>query len=52
MVSDVEELEKIDASEIHARRIDAKEVTSPKIGGNFVFKFQDGDTTRDNQERG
>ena len=30
MVADFEELEKMDASEIHARRLNAKEVVSPK----------------------
>ena len=32
MVADIGELDKMDASEIHARRLDAKEVISPKIG--------------------
>ena len=30
LVADVEELEKIDASEIYARRLNAKEVLMPK----------------------
>ena len=29
MVADIEELEQMDASEIHARRLNAKEVFSP-----------------------
>ena len=32
MVADFEELENLDASEIHARRLDAKEVLMPKNG--------------------
>ena len=35
MVADIEELEKIDASEIHARRLNAKEVLTPKNGEHF-----------------
>ena len=30
MVADIEELEKMDASEIRARRLNAKEVLTPK----------------------
>ena len=32
MVADIEELEKMDASEIHARRLNAKEVLTPRNG--------------------
>ena len=32
MVVDIEELEKIDASEIHAKRLNAKEVITPASG--------------------
>ena len=42
MVADIEELEKMDASEIHARRLNANEVISSKIGENFVFPIADG----------
>ena len=34
MVADIKELEKMDASEIHARRLNAKEVITPKTGHN------------------
>ena len=37
MVADVEKLEKLDASEIDARRLNAKEVLMPKHGKEFVF---------------
>ena len=37
---DVEELEKMDASAIHARRLNAEEVLMPKVG-EFVFPFAD-----------
>ena len=35
MVADTEELEEMDASEIHARRINAKEVLTPMKGDKF-----------------
>ena len=37
MVADIEELEKMDAYEIHARRLNAKEVLTPKNGEQFIF---------------
>ena len=36
MVADVEEME-----EIHARRLNAKEVLTPQRSGNFVFTVAD-----------
>ena len=36
MIADIEELEEMDASEIHARRLDAKEVLTPMKGDNFI----------------
>ena len=42
MVADIEELDKMDASEIHAWRLNAKEVISPKFGEHFVFPIADG----------
>ena len=41
MVADIEELEEMDASELHARRLNAKEVLTPKPG-EFAFPFADG----------
>ena len=41
MVADSEEREKMDASEIHAWRHNAKEVISPKIGESFEFPVAD-----------
>ena len=35
LVADIEELEKMDASEIHARRLNAKEVSTPMNGAKF-----------------
>ena len=35
--ADIEELEKMDASGLHARRINAKEVLTPHRSGNFMF---------------
>ena len=37
MVADIQELEKMDASELHARRLNAKEVLTPMKGDNFYF---------------
>ena len=37
MIADTEELEEVDASESHARRLNAKEVLSPQRSGNFIF---------------
>ena len=34
-VADIEELEDMDASELHARRLNAKEVLTPMKGDNF-----------------
>ena len=35
MIADTKELEEMDASEIHARRLNAKEVLTPMEGDNF-----------------
>ena len=37
LVADIEELEHMDASEIHARGLNAKEVLTPIKGDNFIF---------------
>ena len=42
LVADVSELENLDASEIRARRLNAKEVLMSKKGQEFVFPFADG----------
>ena len=42
MVADIDELEEVDASELHARRLDAKEVLTPMKGANFIFPVADG----------
>ena len=42
MVADIEELEKMDASEIHAGRLIAKTVFMPKNGEHFIFPIGDG----------
>ena len=36
------ELEQVEASEIHARRLNAMEVLTPLRSGNFIFPFADG----------
>ena len=41
-VADIEELEEMDASDLHARRLNAKEVLTPKKGDNFIFPVADG----------
>ena len=42
MVADIEELEEMDASELHARRLNAKEVLAPQRSGNFKIPVADG----------
>ena len=42
MVADIDELEEMDASELHARRLNAKEVLTPQRSGNFIFPVADG----------
>ena len=42
MVADIEELEEMDASELHARRLNAKEVLTPMKGEKFIFPVADG----------
>ena len=42
MVADIEELENLDVSEIHARRLNVKEIITPKRGDNFIFPISDG----------
>ena len=42
LVADFEELEEMDASELHARRLNGKEVLTPQSGGNFTFPVADG----------
>ena len=42
-MADIEELEeKMDASELHARRLNAKEVLTPMKGERFIFPIADG----------
>ena len=40
MVADIEELEQKDASEVHARRLNAKEVLTPMKGENSYSRSQ------------
>ena len=42
MVAGSEELEEMDASELHARRLNAQEVLTPQRSGNFIFPVADG----------
>ena len=42
MVADIEELEEMDASELHARRLNAKDVLTPRRSWNFIFPVADG----------
>ena len=42
MVADIEELEEMDASELHARRLNANEVLASLRSGNFIFPVTDG----------
>ena len=42
MVADIEELEKMNASQLHARRVNAKEVLTPQRSGYFIFPVAHG----------
>ena len=42
LVADTEELENLNASEIHPRRLNPKEVLMPKSGENCTFPIADG----------
>ena len=42
MVADIEELETMDASEIYAKRLNAKELIFPNEKGKFIFSVADG----------
>ena len=42
MVADIEELETMDASEIHSKRLNAKEVIFPKEKGELIYPIADG----------
>ena len=42
MVADSEDSEEMDASELHARRLNAKEVLTPMEGDNFIFPVANG----------
>ena len=42
MVAKIEELENLEASEVHARRLDAKEIITPKKCEHFIFPIADG----------
>ena len=66
LAADIEELEEMDTSELHARRLNAMEVLTPRRSGNFIFPVADGTVkisggdrrlrpstlTRDRPERG
>ena len=43
MVADIEELEKMDASEIHAWRLNTKEVLTHQNGEHFTLQIADGE---------
>ena len=42
VVADIEELEEMDASELHARRLNAEEVLTPQRSGKLIFPVADG----------
>ena len=42
LIADIEELEEMDVSEFHARRLNAKEVLTPMRGDNFIFPVATG----------
>ena len=42
MIADIEELEEMDASGIHVRRLNANEVSTPMTGDNKIYPVADG----------
>ena len=42
LIADIEELEQVGASELHARSLNAKVVLTPQRSGNFIFLVADG----------
>ena len=42
IVADIAEFEQMDVSELHARRLNAKEVLKPMKGEHFIFPVADG----------
>ena len=42
MAADTEELMEMDTSDLHARRLNAKEVLTPMKSDNFIFPVADG----------
>ena len=42
VIADIEEMEEMDASELRARRLNAKEVLTPMKGDNLIFPVADG----------
>ena len=42
IVTNIEVLEEMDASELHARRLNVKEVLTPMEGEKFAFSIEDG----------
>ena len=42
LVAEIEELERLDASEVHARRLNAKEVLTPHRSETYIFHVADG----------
>ena len=42
LIADLEELEEMDASEIHAKILNSKETIQPKSGEEFIFPVADG----------
>ena len=42
MIADIEELEQMNVFEIHARRLNAKEVLAPMKNEKIVFTVEDG----------
>ena len=47
MIADVKELMEMDASELHARRLNAKEKLTPMKGDNFIFPTDAGEAIND-----
>ena len=51
MVADIEELEEMDAPELHAHRLNAKEVLTPMKGDIFIFPVADGTANNSGEDK-
>ena len=52
LVADIEEVQNLDASDIHARRLNAKKIITPKSGEHFIFSIAYGTVKLSGRDHG